>query len=95
MPDIHAGAAIIGSAIRGGKRLPEDAQIIQANQAALRKIPCAVFLVCMTMAMKNVKYREGVKDWMVPARMMSKPLKAGYFAGELDLKSYHSLSMGR
>jgi menaquinone-dependent protoporphyrinogen oxidase len=76
--------AIIGSAIRGGKWLPEGSQFIQANQAVLRKIPCVVFLVCMTMAMQNEGYREGVKDWMAPARMMLKPVKEGYFAGELD-----------
>jgi menaquinone-dependent protoporphyrinogen oxidase len=76
-------AAVIGSAIRG-KWLPEGMQFIQAHQVALRKIPCAVFMVCMTMAMKNEQYREGVKNWMAPARMILKPVKEGYFAGELD-----------
>ena len=76
-------AAVIGSAIRG-KWLPEGMQFIQTHQAELRKIPCAVFMVCMTMAMKNEQYREGVKDWMVPARTLLKPVKEGYFAGELD-----------
>jgi menaquinone-dependent protoporphyrinogen oxidase len=76
-------AAVIGSAIRG-KWLPEGMQFIQAHQVALRKIPCAAFMVCMTMAMKNEQYREGVKDWMAPARMILKPVKEGYFAGDLD-----------
>jgi menaquinone-dependent protoporphyrinogen oxidase len=78
-------AAIIGSAIRG-KWLPEGMEFIQTHQAALRKIPCAVFMVYMTMAMKNEQFREGVKDWMAPARMILNPVKEGYFAGELDFK---------
>ena len=77
-------AAVIGSAIRGGKWLPEGMQFIESHQSEFKKIPCAAFLVCMTMAMKNEQYRAGVAEWMAPARAILKPVREGYFAGELD-----------
>ncbi|MGA9397735.1 MAG: flavodoxin domain-containing protein [Anaerolineaceae bacterium] len=77
-------AAVIGSAIRGGKWLPEGMHFIESHQSELNKIPCAAFLVCMTMAMKNEQYRAGVAGWMAPARAILKPVREGTFAGELD-----------
>jgi menaquinone-dependent protoporphyrinogen oxidase len=77
-------AAVIGSAIRGGKWLPEGMLFLESHRSELKKIPCAAFLVCMTMAMKNEQYRAGVAAWMAPAREILNPLQEGYFAGVLD-----------
>jgi menaquinone-dependent protoporphyrinogen oxidase len=80
-------AVVAGSAIQEGKWLPEAMQFIQTHRAVLNRKPFAAFLVCMTMAIKNVKAREGVTLWMEPVRVLVKPLREGYFAGALNLSN--------
>ncbi len=77
-------AVVAGSAIRGGKWLPEALQFLHTHQAALSRKPFAAFLVCITMGSPNAKYREGVAAWMAPVRAMVKPISEGLFAGVLD-----------
>jgi len=84
-------AVIAGSAIREGKWLPEALAFMEAHQAALMKKPFATFVVCMTMAMNNLKARDAVRDWMQPIRQMVKPVSEGYFAGILDISKVPSV----
>jgi len=42
--------------------------------------------VCMTLAIGEGKYREEVKEFMVPVRALVKPISEGFFAGVLDIK---------
>ena len=77
-------AVVAGSAIRGGKWLPEAMRFIQTNQVALIRKPCAVFLVCLTLAMGNGKYRQEVAAWMEPVRQLLRPVSEGLFAGAMD-----------
>lgn len=78
-------AVVAGSAIRGGKWLPEALQFIQTHQAALAQKPFAAFLVCITLSMSAAdKYRQGVADWLKPVRALVKPASEGLFAGALD-----------
>lgn len=79
------GAVIVGSAIRDRQWLPEATEWVQAYRAELAQKPCAAFLVCITMAAKNEAYRQGVREWMAPARALLHPVSEGYFAGALDL----------
>ena len=85
-------AVVAGSAIQGGKWLPEAMQFIQTHQAALARLPCAVFFVCMTLAMGNGKYRQQVAAWMEPVRRMVHPVSEGLFAGVLDISKVPSFS---
>ena len=85
-------AVVAGSAIQGGKWLPEAMQFIQTHQAALTRKPCAVFLVCMTLAMGNGKYRQEVATWMEPVRQLVHPVSEGLFAGVLDISKVPSFS---
>jgi len=62
-------AVVAGSAIRGGKWLPEAMQFMQTHQAALAQKPFAAFLVCMTLAMPKGDYREHVATWLEPVRL--------------------------
>jgi menaquinone-dependent protoporphyrinogen oxidase len=56
-------AVVAGSAIHGGKWLPEGMQFMQEHQAELRKKPFAAFLVCITLSMRDAgKYRSGGED---------------------------------
>jgi menaquinone-dependent protoporphyrinogen oxidase len=91
-------AVVAGSAIRGGKWLPEAMKFMQTHQAALVQKPFAAFMVCITLAMAGAdKYREGVAIWMAPVRALVKPVSEGLFAGALDLSklppSLESLKM--
>jgi menaquinone-dependent protoporphyrinogen oxidase len=42
-------AVVAGSAIQGGRWLPEAMQFMQTHRAALAQKPFAAFLVCMTL----------------------------------------------
>ncbi len=80
-------AVVAGSAVRGGIWLPEAMQFIQIHQAALARKPFAAFLVCITMAMANQKYRDGVLNWLEPVRSLVRPVSEGVFAGALDFSN--------
>ncbi len=78
-------AVVAGSAIRGGKWLPEAMEFVQTHRAILAQKPFAAFLVCITLAVPNEKYREGVAAWMQPVQELVTPVSVGLFAGVLDL----------
>jgi len=78
-------AVVAGSAICGGKWLPEAMQFMHAHQAELACRKCATFMVCITLGMRNgEKYRDGLRDWMAEARSLARPVSEGMFAGVLD-----------
>jgi menaquinone-dependent protoporphyrinogen oxidase len=84
-------AVVVGSAIQAKKWLPEAMHFIQKNRAALNQKPCAVFLVCMTLAMPNgEKYRGFVSDFLEPVRRVVRPVSEGLFAGGLDIRKVPS-----
>jgi menaquinone-dependent protoporphyrinogen oxidase len=78
-------AVVAGSAIQGGEWLPEAMDFVRTHRGALNQRPFAAFLVCMTMAMSNPKYREGAVAWMAPVRALARPVSEGLFAGALDI----------
>jgi menaquinone-dependent protoporphyrinogen oxidase len=78
-------AVVAGSAIQGGRWLPEAMQFVQTHRAALAQKPFAAFLVCMTLAIANGKYREHVADFLQPVRALVRPVSEGLFAGVLDI----------
>jgi menaquinone-dependent protoporphyrinogen oxidase len=78
-------AVVAGSAIHGGKWLPEAMHFLQAKRAELSRMPFAAFMVCITLGRKDAdKLRVGVADWMAPVRSQVKPISEGLFAGCLD-----------
>ena len=83
-------AVVVGSAIHGGRWLPEAMQFIQTHQATLAQKPFAAFLVCMTLTISNGKYREHVADMLQPVRALVKPVSEGLFAGALDISKVPS-----
>lgn len=79
-------AVVAGSAINGGAWLPEAMQFVRDHQAELKRKPFAVFLVCMTLTMKNgEQYRAHVSTWLDPVRYLVRPVSEGLFAGALDI----------
>lgn len=86
-------AVIVGSAIQAGKLMPEALEFIQKNLHNLKQKPFAVFLVCMTLAMKaGDKYRPFVSGWLNPVRAMITPASEGLFSGKLDIRKVPSFS---
>jgi len=78
-------AVVVGSAVHGGKLLPEAMQFLRSQRAGLNQKPFAAFLVCITMAMPNAeRYRQGVSTWLDPVRALARPVSEGFFAGSLD-----------
>lgn len=85
-------AVIAGSAIHGGRWLPEAFDFLELHKEALNSRPFAAFLVCMTMAMKkSEKYRQFVSDFMIPVREIVNPECEGLFAGKLEIYKIQSL----
>ncbi|HEX7586769.1 MAG TPA: flavodoxin domain-containing protein [Anaerolineae bacterium] len=95
MKDVHDlapyQAVVAGSAINGGEWLPEAMQFVRTHQADLAEKRFAAFLVCMTLAMSNGKYREHVATWLEPVRALTRPVSEGLFAGALDISKIPSL----
>jgi menaquinone-dependent protoporphyrinogen oxidase len=78
-------AVVAGSAIRGGKWLPEAMEFVQRHRTDLVRKPFATFLVCITLAMpKAAEYGQFVSDFMKPVRALAKPVSVGTFAGALE-----------
>lgn len=84
-------AVVAGSAIQGSRWLPEAMAFVQTHRAVLARKPFAAFLVCMTLAMARGDYRDQVKEFMQPVRVLVKPVSEGYFAGALDISKVPSL----
>ena len=83
-------AVVAGSAIQGKQWLPEAMRFLQTHRATLIQKPFAAFLVCMTLAIDNGKYREQVSGFMQPVRSLVKPVSEGLFAGVLDISKVPS-----
>ncbi|MCO6451646.1 MAG: flavodoxin domain-containing protein [Caldilineales bacterium] len=83
-------AIVAGSAIQGGKWLPEAMEFLQAHRAELSRKPFASFLVCMTMVLTKGEVTEQVQGMMQPVRALVRPVREGYFAGALDLSKIPS-----
>ncbi|OGO32838.1 MAG: hypothetical protein A2Z16_03655 [Chloroflexi bacterium RBG_16_54_18] len=86
-------AVVAGSAIQDKSWLPEAMQFMQSHRQALAERPCAVFLVCMTLTMKNAdQYRSFVSDFLQPVRALVRPVSEGLFAGGLEISKVPSAS---
>jgi len=86
-------AVVAGSAIQGGAWLPEAVQFVQKNRTALNEKRCALFLVCMTLAMPAAeKHSQFVAAWMEPVRKLVRPVSEEHFAGAFDLDKVPSFA---
>jgi menaquinone-dependent protoporphyrinogen oxidase len=97
MQDVHDlspyQAVVAGSAIQGGRWLPEAMDFLQTHRGALAQKPFAAFVVCMTLAMPRADtYRQGVAEWLAPVRALVRPVSEGLFAGALDIRTLPSFA---
>ena len=88
MGDIESyDAAVIGSAVRSSKWLPEAVQFVQENRKTLSRMPVAYFLTCLATAQKTPDARSTAQSYMDSALQEVpevKPVDTGLFAGVLD-----------
>lgn len=77
-------AAIIGTATRLAKPLPEVVQFVRDHVAELRKIPTAYFIVSLTLREDTPENRATVRKYLDPLVAVHPPVEIGMFAGRFD-----------
>ena len=77
-------AAVVGSAIRIGKWLPEATKWVKTHQVALRGKPLAYFGVCMALAEDTEETRREAESFLQPVRDLVQPVEEAMFAGVVD-----------
>jgi len=83
------GAVVVGSAIRAGQVHPEALAFLEANAAALARVPVAYFVVCLTMKDPTEENRCTVAAYLDAVREKVpgvQPVDVGLFAGVMDPK---------
>ena len=85
-------AAVIGSAVHSGKWMPAAVALIERNRDELRRIPTAIFQVCLMQAVENAQYRAMITDWLASYRAMLRPAAEASFAGALLPAQYPKLT---
>jgi menaquinone-dependent protoporphyrinogen oxidase len=81
-------SVVLGSAVHGGKWLPEAVRFLQVHQAELCRVPTAFFLVGMMPASTNEKTRSIVGQFLEAERALVKPVVEGRFSGALYPNKY-------
>ena len=81
-------AVVVGSAIHGGKWLPEALSFVRANQGRLREMPTAFFQVGMMIAKDAEKYRDLTSAVLDPARQLVSPVAERSFGGAVLFGNY-------
>ena len=82
-------AVVVGSAIRAGQVHPEALAFLEANAAALARVPVAYFVVCLTMKEPTEENRCTVAAYLDAVREKVpavQPVEVGLFAGVMDPK---------
>lgn len=80
-------AVILGSAIRMGQWLPEMKDYIKSNQAALGKLPVALFTVHMSHVGDDETSRSARQAYVAPIHALLTPADEAFFAGKMDFNT--------
>ncbi len=77
-------AVVVGSGIRAGRWLPEAMKFVESHRKALRRVPVALFAVCLTMREDTAENRSEVAAYLDPVCEVVQPVEVGLFAGVMD-----------
>ena len=77
-------AVILGTAIRMGQLSSDATKFVEKNQEALKQVPVAYLVVCLTMKEDTEENRSTVEAYLDPVREMVEPVDTGLFAGVID-----------
>lgn len=87
VPDlIPYRAVVLGTGIHAGRVHPEAVRFVQAHREALRRVPVAYFVVCLTMkedTPENRRLAEGFLNALRKKAPQVKPVAVGLFGGAL------------
>lgn len=81
-------AVVVGSAIHGGKWLPEAVKFVQTHEEALRRLPTTFFLVGMMVASKSEATQTLVAQFLAEERALVEPAAEGRFVGAMFPNQY-------
>jgi menaquinone-dependent protoporphyrinogen oxidase len=85
-------AVVLGSAIHGGKWLPEAITFLNNNKIQLSKIPTVYFLVGLMVNKKSPEDRKLVDQFLADERMLVKPVAEGHFVGAFFPSKYSGIT---
>jgi menaquinone-dependent protoporphyrinogen oxidase len=77
-------AVLIGSAVQYGTWLPEAVEFVRANQAALKRVPVALFSVHIRNQGDDSASRRKRLAYLDEARPLVQPVDEAYFAGRFN-----------
>lgn len=76
---------LIGSAVHGSRWLSEALEFVEANQAALSRVPVAFFSVCLAGLARDEAQLASARDTFYgPVRALVTPVAETLFAGRID-----------
>ena len=84
-------AVVVGSAIYAGQLMGPVKKLVQRHQAALRQMPVALFVVCLTMKDPTEENCRLVEAYLDPLREVVAPVSEGLFAGALNYRRLNFL----
>ena len=77
-------AVVLGSGVRAGRLFRDAVRLARRNREALKRMPVAYFLVCITMYEDTEANRRKVERWLEPLTRIAEPVETGLFAGAID-----------
>ena len=77
-------AVIIGSAVHGGRWLPEAEAFVSENRDALSRVPVALFCVHILNLKDDAKNRARRAAYLEGVRPLLPPADEAFFAGRMD-----------
>ena len=77
-------AVIVGSAVYMRRLMPEAVTFVEANHAALSRVPVAYFVVCGTLKEDTAETRRQAAAFLDPLRQAVPPVSEGLFGGVMD-----------
>jgi menaquinone-dependent protoporphyrinogen oxidase len=77
-------AVVVGSAVRVFQLLGKTKRFLRKHKRALRVVPVAFFLVCMTMKEQTTESIERATGFAKPMFKVKEPVSLGLFGGCMD-----------
>jgi len=77
-------AVVIGSAVRAFRLLGNTRRFIRRHKKALKQVPLAYFLVCLTMSEDTPENIQRAKGFAKPMLKIKEPVSLGLFGGCMD-----------
>ena len=93
------GAVVVGTSVHMGRVPSAVTRFVKRHRQALRRVPVAYFVVCLTMAEDTPENRQQAEGYLDPVRKAApdvEPVDIGLFAGAVlaDTEEFERLFFG-